>query len=171
MSRPAYIALGTNLPFEGAAGPALLARALDAMADAGLAVSARSSIWRSPAWPAGAEQPDFHNAVVAMEAGEWTPEGLWVVLRAIEARFGRVRRERWAARTLDLDIVAMDGFVGVFGDVVLPHPAMHERGFVLAPLAEIAPDWRHPDRGEEISHRLAALGPQAGLTRVGPFPR
>jgi 2-amino-4-hydroxy-6-hydroxymethyldihydropteridine diphosphokinase len=171
MDRVAYIAMGTNLPFAGAAGPELLAGALAAMTEAGLAVTARSSIWRSPAWPPGSNQPDFHNAVVAIDAGELEPEALLKALHLIEARFGRERRTRWAARTLDLDIVAMEGFAGAFGDVVLPHPAMHERGFVLAPLAEIAPDWRHPDSGEAVSHRLAAFGTLAGLTRVGAFPR
>lgn len=171
MFRTAYIAMGTNLPFAGAAGPELLARALAAMTEAGLAVTARSSIWRSPAWPPGTDQPDFHNAVVAVEAGEWTPEGLLAVLQGIEARFARERRERWAARTLDLDIVAMDGCVGTFGAVVLPHQSMHERGFVLSPLAEIAPEWRHPDGGEAVSRLLAALGQLGGFTRVGRFPR
>lgn len=171
MDRTAYIAMGTNLPFAGAAGPELLARALAAMTEAGLAVTARSSIWRSPAWPPGTNQPDFHNAVVAVEAGEWTPEGLLAVLQGIEARFGRERRERWAARTLDLDIVAMDGCVGTFGAVVLPHQSMHERGFVLSPLAEIAPDWRHPVLGKRASKLLVLLAPTLGLERTGPFPR
>ena len=60
-----------------------------------------------------------------------TPQQLYAVLRAIETRFGRERRERWAARTLDLDIVAMDGLSGTFGAITLPHPRMHERAFVL----------------------------------------
>jgi 2-amino-4-hydroxy-6-hydroxymethyldihydropteridine diphosphokinase len=170
MNSAAYIALGTNLPFQGAAGPALLSRALAAMEEAGLAVRRRSSIWRSQAWPPGSAQPDFHNAVVAVDAEGWTPERLWDVLQLIEARFGRERRERWAARTLDLDIVAMDGWVGRFGAVDLPHPTMRGRGFVLAPLAEAAPDWRCPVGGDTISTLFAALEPMQALVRVGPFP-
>jgi 2-amino-4-hydroxy-6-hydroxymethyldihydropteridine diphosphokinase len=171
MDRVAYIAMGTNLPFAGAGGPDLLARALDEMTEAGLAVTARSSIWRSPAWPPGTDQPDFHNAVVAIDAGDWTPEALYGVLNGIEARLGRVRRERWAARTLDLDIVAFDEFIGVFGSIILPHPSMHQRSFVLAPLEEVAPKWRHPGIGGDVSQLLAELGPVGGATRVGPFPR
>jgi 2-amino-4-hydroxy-6-hydroxymethyldihydropteridine diphosphokinase len=170
MNSAAYIALGTNLPFQGLAGPELLARALAEMAAAGLAVRRRSSIWRSPAWPPGTDQPDFHNAVVAVDAEGWNPERLWDALQLIEARFGRERRERWAARTLDLDIVSMDGWVGRFGAVDLPHLAMRGRGFVLAPLAEAAPDWRCPVGGDNVSTLLAALGPTQTAVRVGPFP-
>lgn len=169
-TRAAYIAMGTNLPFNGLAGPELLARALAAMEEAGVRVRSRSSVWRSSAWPPGTEQPDFHNAVVAVDAADWTPEHLWKTLQTIEVAFGRERRERWAARTLDLDIVAMDGRVGAFGAVVLPHPAMHERGFVLAPLMEIAPDWRHPMLGSYAASLLAGLEPVTGLVLVGPFP-
>lgn len=169
MDRVAFIALGTNLPFEGAAGSTLLARALAAMAEAGVIVTARSSIWRSPAWPPGAEQPDFHNAVVAIKAAERSLDALWKTLQTIEARFGRERRERWAARTLDLDIVAMGELSGTFQTVTLPHPEMHRRGFVLAPMAEIAPEWRHPVLGSDVTAMLAALGPTPGLVRAAAF--
>lgn len=156
MKKRAYIALGANLPFGPLAGPALLRAAMTALGER-LSASAASSVWRSPAWPPGADQPEYHNAVLAADAEDWTPQTLYAELRKVEAAFGRERRERWSARTLDLDLIAMDGFVGAFGDLTLPHPRMHERPFVLAPLAELAPDWIHPERGLSAERMLQEL--------------
>ena len=169
MHNTAYIALGSNLPFEGIESPALLACAVSALQDAGLQLRSCSGIWRTAAWPPS-NQPDFYNAVVAVDAGERTPPALYGQLREIEARYGRERREKWAARTLDLDIVAMDDRAGTFGEVILPHPHMHERAFVLAPMAEIAPAWRHPGVHKTASELLADLPDPNGYRRVGAFP-
>ena len=165
----AYIALGSNLPFEGIESPALLACAVSALQDAGLQLRSCSGIWRTAAWPPS-DQPDFYNAVVAVNAGDRTPQSLYGLLREIEARYGRERRERWAARTLDLDIVAMDDRAGTFGDVILPHPHMHERAFVLAPMTEIAPAWRHPGLHKTAPELLADLPGPSGYHRVWDFP-
>jgi 2-amino-4-hydroxy-6-hydroxymethyldihydropteridine diphosphokinase len=169
MHNTAYIALGSNLPFEGMESPTLLARAVSALQDAGLQLRSCSGIWRTAAWPPS-DQPDYFNAVAAMDAGERTPQALYEVLREIEARYGRERREKWAARTLDLDIVAMDDFTGTFGDVILPHPNMHDRAFVLAPMAEIASAWRHPSLAKTAPELLANLPQPSGYRRVEDFP-
>ena len=144
MSQIAIISMGTNMAYRGVSGGALLSQALAAIEQAGVAVIARSSVWQTAAWPPGADQPDYYNAVVMAEAGAHTPSSLYDLLREIEIGFGRERRARWASRTLDLDLLALGDAVGVFDGIELPHPRMQERAFVLAPLAEVAPAWRHP---------------------------
>lgn len=165
MHANAFIAMGTNMPFAGVSGVELLRAALAAMSGAALRVSAKSSVWRTPAWPPGADQPDYFNAVVEV-IDPPAPEVLYASLRAIEQSFGRERRTRWEPRTLDLDIVAMSGWSGRFGDLMLPHERMHERSFVLAPLAEIAPGWVHPASGRSVRELLAALPAGEGYRRV-----
>lgn len=167
MNRHAFVALGTNLPHDGHSGAELLAFAVGALRLAGLPARARSSVWRSPAWPSGGGQPDYSNAVVALDPAGRAPEQLFAVLLDIERRFGRERRERWGARTLDLDIIAMSDLVGVFEAVQLPHPRMHERGFVLAPLGEIAPDWRHPVLGLSVAQMLENAPDRDATRRKG----
>jgi 2-amino-4-hydroxy-6-hydroxymethyldihydropteridine diphosphokinase len=164
----AYIALGANLPFESRPPQATLARALAALAAADLTPAKTSSLWRSPAWPPSA-QADYYNAVAALDTRGHSPQALYQLLVAVETAFGRERRQLWAARTLDLDIVAVEGLCGRFDGIELPHPRMHERAFVLAPLAEIAPHWRHPVLGRSVQTLLEAL-PQPALERLGPFP-
>lgn len=164
MSR-AFIALGANLPFEGAPPVVTLARAVEALIEAGIAVDARSSLWETAPWPPS-DQPPYVNAVLHAAVGGLGPEALYAVLRNVEAAFGRARRTRWDARTLDLDILAMEGFEGVFGNIELPHPRLHERVFVLAPLAEVAPGWRHPALNLTAADLLAALLPAGGYRRL-----
>ncbi len=166
-STRAFVALGANMPFDGVQGLALLARAVAAMQAAGLSLRALSGVWETEAWPQGSGQPDYYNAVAELDVGARTPQQLYDVLSQIERNFGRERRERWAPRTLDLDIIAMDGFVGTFGDVTLPHPRMHERVFVLAPLAELAPDWTHAGSRLTVAELLADLPTGFRYRRVG----
>jgi 2-amino-4-hydroxy-6-hydroxymethyldihydropteridine diphosphokinase len=108
------------------------------------------------------EQPSFLNAVIALET-DLPPAALFDALLAIERDLGRVRSFRNAPRTLDLDILLQDDLVMDTPELTLPHPRMHERAFVLAPLAEIAPDVRHPVFGSSAAELLAALPDQSGV--------
>lgn len=113
----------------------------------GVDVVARSSWWRSEAWPDPTDPP-FLNGVVIVRT-ELSPNALMAALGRIEESFGRTRGGRAnAPRTLDLDLVAFGRRAGDLEGLILPHPRAAERGFVMRPLAEVAPDWRHPVRGE-----------------------
>lgn len=153
----AYVGLGSNL--AGAAGDSR-AQVLDAIAGLarlrGTRVGARSSLYRSA--PLGHEaQPEFVNAVVRLET-TLSPEELLDELLALERRHGRERSFRDAPRTLDLDLL-LYGDTSLSGErLTLPHPRMHERAFVLAPLVEIAPDAVIPGRGRAADLLHACAG-------------
>lgn len=157
-----YIALGANLSSERYGSPRdTLEAAVAALAGAAVPVLRRSSWWRSAPQPA-ADQPDFVNGVVEV-APVLDPVAMLGLLHRIEANFGRVRRQRWEARVLDLDLVDYQGRVeappaGAAGPV-LPHPRLGERLFVLLPLQEIAPGWRHPGTGTEIATLISRANP------------
>jgi 2-amino-4-hydroxy-6-hydroxymethyldihydropteridine diphosphokinase len=156
------VALGANLPHERWGSPrATCEAALQALERAGMRVVARSRWYRSLPQPPAA-QPEFVNAVVALET-ELAPAALLAALHAIEVSFGRRRGAANAARTIDLDLIAYHDRVsdGADGGPVLPHPRLGERAFVLRPLADVAPDWRHPASGRSVAAFLAALPPGA----------
>jgi 2-amino-4-hydroxy-6-hydroxymethyldihydropteridine diphosphokinase len=155
------IGLGANLASpEFGAPPDSLEAALGLIAERGPRIVARSRWFRSAPVPPS-DQPWFVNGVVAVETA-LAPAALLEVLHAVEARFGRVRRERNAARVLDLDLLAYEERVSAEGETpILPHPRLHERAFVLRPLADIAPDWRHPRLGRTASALIADLPPDA----------
>jgi 2-amino-4-hydroxy-6-hydroxymethyldihydropteridine diphosphokinase len=101
------------------------------------------------------------NAVASLTTG-LAAQDLLAVLQVVEGQFGRVRGEQNAARVLDLDLLDYQGQVTETASLVLPHPRLHQRRFVLVPLAEVAPDWRHPLSGltvEQLLSRLAAKQP------------
>lgn len=141
--RDAYVALGSNLGDSRQT----LSRAIDALGSLpSSALTARSRLYRTPPWGLH-EQPDFINAVVRLHTA-LSPHQLLDALLAIEAAAGRVRDgERWGPRTLDLDLLHMDGIVLDDPDLTLPHPRIHQRAFVLAPLADIAPQLELPGQG------------------------
>lgn len=164
------IGLGANLPGPGGAPPrATLAWAIGRLnALPGLRFRAVSRLWDTAPVPASA-QPRFVNAVVAY-AGAAEPAALLAALHALEAAAGRVRGARDAARPLDLDLLDLHGLVRAGPAPVLPHPRLTGRGFVLRPLAEVAPDWRHPLTGEPIAALIAALPPGEDSRPLAPAP-
>lgn len=161
-----YVGLGANLPSTDYTSPqATLGAALDGFAAAGVAVVARSPWYRSAPVPRS-DQPWFVNGVAAVETA-LTPEALLSALHRIEAAFGRVRRERWGPRIIDLDLIAFhDTVLAAPGGPEIPHPRMHERAFVLLPLADLAPDWRHPVTNRTVQDLIGALGTGQEIERL-----
>lgn len=107
----------------------------------GITIKSVSSWYQTK--PIGPPQPDYINGCAVLEMQQ-TPEELLVLLQAIELQFGRVRKEPWEARTIDLDIILYDDLILDLPHLKIPHPRMKERAFVLVPLAEIAPNWIDP---------------------------
>lgn len=180
-----YIALGANV--ASAVGPPAVtfANAFMRLRDADLRINRISRFYRTPCMPAGAG-PDYVNAVAEIETAL---PALAVLerLHRVEAMFGRVRTVRWGARTLDLDLLDLGGAIhpdratqdawrGLPPDqqarrvpptLILPHPRLQERAFVLVPLAEIAPDWRHPILARTARDLLDAL-PEGEKMPISP---
>lgn len=153
------IGLGANLPSKIGGPAATIVAAIDELGKASAVTTARSRLYRSAPVPVS-DHPWFLNEVIAVKT-ELTPRNLLALMHRIEAQFGRERRERDAPRTLDLDLLAYDACVqaGGEGEPTLPHPRLSHRAFVLRPLAEVAPGWRHPITGETVEDLLAALPP------------
>lgn len=185
---PVLIALGANLPFKSGAPAETLRRAVKALSEEGLAVLTLSRFFATPCFPAGAG-PDYANAAAVLKCDvSVDPASLLTRLHAVEARFGRERLQRWGMRTLDIDLLAFgdsvlpdaetqdhwrnlppEAQVGQAPDqLILPHPRLQDRAFVLVPLADIAPDWLHPASGLTVRQMLAAL-PQADRDAVKPL--
>ncbi len=148
------IALGANLPSHAGPPAATLRAALARLQQLGVKILCQSSFHETPAWPDPA-QPVFVNAVASIETA-LQPVELLMLLHGVETDFGRLRSAPNAPRTLDIDLLDYDGRI-MTGALVLPHPQMAERSFVLAPLAEVAPNWRHPVTGQGAAALLAGL--------------
>jgi 2-amino-4-hydroxy-6-hydroxymethyldihydropteridine diphosphokinase len=150
------IGLGANLPSSAGPPESTILAALAALESHDVHIVARSRLYVSEPVPPS-DQPLFVNAV-AIVTTTLTPERLLARLHEIEASFGRVRRERNEARTLDLDLLDFNALVRDSGVApVLPHPRLDRRAFVLAPLADIAPEWHHPVSGRDAAELLAGL--------------
>ncbi|MBI2877917.1 MAG: 2-amino-4-hydroxy-6-hydroxymethyldihydropteridine diphosphokinase [Candidatus Tectomicrobia bacterium] len=148
-----YIGIGANL------GEPLCncRRAVQLLAqEEGLEVVQRSSLYKTE--PIGyTNQPWFINGVVALE-GSLSPRELLRRLQAIERLLGRERETRWGPRTIDLDLLSYEDWILQEEGLVIPHPRIAERRFVLVPLAEIVPDWRHPQSQRTIQELLQTAG-------------
>ena len=132
------IALGSNLGDSRA----ILAQAVETLAQTpGIILKAQSSLYQTKA--VGPPQPDYLNAAVILQV-EMTPQLLLAALLAIENKFGRIRTQRWGARSLDLDLLLYDDLIFDTPNLQIPHPRMCDRAFVLVPLASIAPNWIEP---------------------------
>ena len=147
------VALGGNLALEGQAVQAVLELAAGRLSVAGLKPVRRSRWWRSAAWP-DPTQPAYLNAVAWVET-PLEPRQVLEALLGIETAFGRRRSQPNAPRTLDLDLIAYGRRLLDQPGLVLPHPRAADRLFVMGPLAEIAPDWRHPVSGETAADLAA----------------
>jgi 2-amino-4-hydroxy-6-hydroxymethyldihydropteridine diphosphokinase len=152
------IALGANLPADDGSPPLeTCRRALAALDRRGVRVAAVSGWYRTPPDPPS-DQPDYVNGVARIETA-LPPRALLTVLHDVERRAGRERAVRNEARPLDLDLIDYCGAVlGGEDGLVLPHPRAHGRLFVLRPLADVAPDWRHPVSLRPVTALIAALG-------------
>ena len=150
------IALGANVPSPAGQPANTLLAALRELARRGITVEKQSGFYRNPAWPDPSDPP-FVNAVAQIQT-ELSPEALLALLHQIEAQFGRTRHKPNAPRTLDLDLLDYDGIVQA-GPPELPHPRLQDRAFVLVPLRDVAPEWRHPVTGKPLAELIAALPP------------
>jgi 2-amino-4-hydroxy-6-hydroxymethyldihydropteridine diphosphokinase len=170
MGAAIFVGLGANLPFPGLPGcRATCGAALAALRDEGADVRRRSRWYRSAPIPAS-DQPWHVNAAVELGwAG--SAQALLELLHRLEARFGRRRGPPGAPRTLDLDLLAFGGEVRTAGEgPLLPHPRLHERAFVLLPLCDLAPGWRHPVLGRTARELLAALPPGQAVEVLADGP-
>jgi 2-amino-4-hydroxy-6-hydroxymethyldihydropteridine diphosphokinase len=153
-----YIGLGGNLPHPRYGTPkATLQAALTALAGRGIEVRRVSPWYRTAPVPA-ADQPWYFNAVAELST-DLSADRLLAELHAVEAEFGRVRSVANAPRLIDLDLLDYRGEIspGGPGKATLPHPRLAKRAFVLRPLADLAPHWRHPGTGTSIAALVAAL--------------
>ena len=160
------VGIGSNLAAPHFGSPRKTASAALAQLPAiGVAV-VRCSRWYLSQPVPPSDQPWYVNGVALVET-RLGPAALLSALLALEARFGRRRGVANAARTLDLDLLDYDGRRFAMERLLLPHPRLHERRFVLAPLAEIAPDWRHPRLAISASELLRRLPPGQPIRALG----
>ncbi len=154
------IAVGANLPPPGGTSPieGCIAAVEAVRQIAGINFVALSAWYRTAPVPR-TPQPDYCNGVMRLD-GEIAPLALLAALQGIEADFGRVRSFTGAPRVVDLDIIDLNGAIRATPPPILPHPRAHLRAFVLRPIMDVAPSWRHPTLRRGVSTLLSELPPQ-----------
>ncbi|UWR22898.1 2-amino-4-hydroxy-6-hydroxymethyldihydropteridine diphosphokinase [Sulfitobacter sp. S190] len=173
------VAVGSNRASTSGGPVEIIQAGFEAIENRGAAIRACSRFYRTPAFPAG-NGPDFVNAAIVLDA-PWSPQQAVEVLHEVESLMGRTRRERWGERTLDLDLLGVgqtvlpDAQTHAYWrnlpleaqmqqtptQLIVPHPRLHERAFVLVPLADVAPDWVHPVLGRSVREMCDDLPSQA----------
>ncbi len=151
-----FIALGANLPSRFGSPVDTIEAAKVAIEACGIKIVQSSRIWLTAPVPFDAGQDWYHNGVIAVET-DLSPSGLHQEMLNIEEEFGRVRTVKNAPRLLDLDIIIYHNDIIAEGErLIVPHPRMHERLFVLKPLQDIDKNWVHPKIRQNIDTMLAA---------------
>ncbi len=174
-----HVALGANLPSGEGSPIETLKAALDLLSRSEMmSVVSVSAFYRTPCFPPGTG-PDYVNAAAHLRS-TLAPQEVLAALHEIEARFGRERKERWGMRTLDLDLIAAGDAVlpdlethdrwrtlapesqksAAPDNLILPHPRVQDRAFVLVPLRDIAAEWVHPVLNRTVEEMCSALAPE-----------
>lgn len=180
------ISLGANIKSRAGSPAQTIVESLRCLRINGLTLRCVSRFFATECFPKGAG-PDFVN-VAASFCSSRTPDDVLSIFHEIELKFGRKRTHRWSARTLDIDLIASGDLVcpgesvqnhwrnltledqkkRTPHELILPHPRLQDRAFVLVPLAEIQPQWRHPILDRTVKQMCDAL-PKADLEAVGPI--
>jgi 2-amino-4-hydroxy-6-hydroxymethyldihydropteridine diphosphokinase len=174
-----YIAMGANLPSGKTSPKDTLNAAINDLRQQNMTIAAISPFYSTPCFPAGAG-PDYVNAAIHLKCA-LSPKDMLAHLHGIEANHGRERLERWGMRTLDLDLIACGDSIlpdletfehwydlpqedqrrAAPSVLILPHPRLQDRAFVLVPLRDIAAEWRHPVLKLTVNEMCNALAPEA----------
>jgi 2-amino-4-hydroxy-6-hydroxymethyldihydropteridine diphosphokinase len=175
--RHVIIAFGANQPSPAGRPDQTILAAIAALSGKNISIQCVSRLFATPAFPSGSG-PDYVNVAISATTAMSERE-LLNILHETEANFSRFRNERWQARTLDIDLIAVEDAVHpdrlvlqrwmnmpledqkrlTPEELILPHPRLQDRAFVLVPMAEVAPSWRHPLTGKSVTEMLASLDP------------
>ncbi len=155
-----FLLLGANLGDR----PATLRRAVELLQSQVGVVMKMSAFYETAPWGL-TDQPAFLNQAVSIQT-RLSPLDLLKTTQAIEAQLGRERREKWGARLIDVDLLFYGNEIIDLPDLKIPHPFLPERRFALAPLAEIAPEFRHPGLGKTVKELLAECPDESAVVRL-----